>query len=464
MEYVRVPTEISIKDLVSKSHSFSAAQYKGIRIKNKNKAFLRDLLDRPLKPSDKGMEVGSQSYITHSPFQFIRTKGLQPESFLPSFSPESVVPILPTSFKNMSLKEGDILISKDSNIGEVIILDRDYPKYMISAGIYRLPLTKHKHYIFSLLKSDFFKTQLLFLVSRGTTIKHAKTLFLDCEIPLPDQENQEEVINYIESLTRSVINDEKNIKEKSERLNALIEQELDNQKDKSFNYEYPTLTKIKENSRLDTGTYSKVFKKIDFLIKNYKNGFNFLDPEKVKSGNTPKQRTIGTAGSLKYLWITPTNITDFGTIGNEERITCTSNNLNKNAMLLVNRTSRGGRGEYVGIAMFYDAALYGKAQHNQGVYKVSEYSDTDLLFMTSFMNCKYMREYCSGLSIGSKMKEMKANQFLEIPFPNFPESKKLEIGNIYKEIITLHEDARKTKKRLEEIVNDLVSGNKISFK
>ena len=92
MEYVRVPTEISTKDLVSKSHSFSAAQYKGIRIKNKNKAFLRDLLDRPLKPSDKGMEVGSQSYITHSPFQFIRTKGLQPESFLPSFLP------LPSSF------------------------------------------------------------------------------------------------------------------------------------------------------------------------------------------------------------------------------------------------------------------------------------------------------------------------------------------------------------------------------
>ncbi|OGD68810.1 hypothetical protein A3E89_00745 [Candidatus Campbellbacteria bacterium RIFCSPHIGHO2_12_FULL_35_10] len=130
-------------------------------------------------------------------------------------------------------------------------------------------------------------------------------------------------------------------------------------------------------------------------------------------------------------------------------------------MLLVNRTSRGGRGEYVGIAMFYDTALYGKAQHNQGVYKVSEYSDTDLLFMTSFMNCKYMREYCSGLSIGSKMKEMKANQFIEIPFPNFPELKKQEIGNIYKEIITLHEDARKTKKRLEEITNELVAGQEI---
>ena len=105
----------------------------------------------------------------------------------------------------MSLKEGDILISKDSNIGETIVLDRDYPKYMISAGIYRLPLTKNKYYIFGLLKSDFFKTQLLFLVSRGTTIKHAKTLFLDCEIPFPNQKNQDDVIRYVESIVLSVI-------------------------------------------------------------------------------------------------------------------------------------------------------------------------------------------------------------------------------------------------------------------
>ncbi|PJA47006.1 hypothetical protein CO172_03230, partial [Candidatus Uhrbacteria bacterium CG_4_9_14_3_um_filter_36_7] len=218
---------------------------------------MRELLDRPLKPSDKGIEVGSQSYITHSPFQFIRTKGLQPESFLPSFSPESVVPVLPTSFKKIGLKEGDVLISKDSNIGEVIILDRDYPQHMISGGIYRLPITKQKYYIFGLLKSEFFKTQLLFLVSRGTTIKHAKTLFLDCEIPFPNQKNKDEVIKHIESLVLSIIAQEKSVKEKSELLNQLIEKELANQKSNTFHYEYPTLKKIGENSRLDTGTYSK---------------------------------------------------------------------------------------------------------------------------------------------------------------------------------------------------------------
>lgn len=31
----------------------------------------------------------------------------------------------------MNLKEGDIIISKDSNIGEIVILDKDYPNYML---------------------------------------------------------------------------------------------------------------------------------------------------------------------------------------------------------------------------------------------------------------------------------------------------------------------------------------------
>ena len=195
------------------------------------------------------------------------------------------------------------------------------------------------------------------MVSRGVTIKHAKTLFLDCEIPFPNQKNNDEVVKYIESLVISIINREKGIKESTEVLNKAIWQELTDQKADIFKYKYPTLENIKRNSRLDTGTYSKEFRKIDFLVKNYKKGFYFIDSKKIKSGGTPKKRVLGDNDSLKYLWITPTNITDFGTIGNEEGITCDKNNLNQNAMLLVNRTSCGGRGEYVGIAMYYDSAL-----------------------------------------------------------------------------------------------------------
>ncbi len=172
---------------------------------------------------------------------------------------------------------------------------------------------------------------------------------------------------------------------------------------------------------------------------------------------------VGTSQELKYFWVTPANITDFGAFRNEERITCEKNNLNKNAMLLVNRTSRGGRGEYVGVAMFFDIALYGKAQHNQGIYRVSGYPDTDLLFMSCFMNCNYMRLYCAGLAIGSKMKEIKTNQFLNTPFPNFPAGLRGQIAKVYREVVLTHEKTKRIKQKLESIAGDLVAGKQIDI-
>lgn len=463
MNYIKLPAEIHSKEVASKGYSLSASQYKGVRISNKNCVALRDLLDRPLKPADKGTEVGSQSYISQSPFQFVRTKGLQRDSFLPSFSPESVIPVLPSSFKNYDLKKNDILISKDSNVGETVILDRDYPHHMISGGIYRLPLTSRKLYIFGLLKSDFFKDQLSCLVPRGTTIKHAKTLFLDCKLPFPNQENNDKVIEYIERLVETIMEQEKIVKKKSDAVNKLIGEELLQGGGKEGQFEYPTIKTIEEKTRLDAKIYSKEFQQIDSLIRSYRLGYFLIDSENIKSGNTPEKRATGKHSGFKYLWITPTNITDFGTLGKEERIACETNNLNKNAMLLVNRTSRGGRGEYVGTAMFFDKAIYGQAQHNQGIYRVSGYPDTDLLFMSCFMNSEYMRHYCAKLSIGSKMKEIKASQILEIPFPDFPDNLKGQIARMYQEIILTHENTKYIKHKLEIIVGSLVAGEKIDI-
>ena len=77
--------------------------------------------------SDNGNEVGSINYISISSHYFIRAKALQNEYFLPILDNETAVPIRPQVFSNFNLKEGDILISKDSNIGEIVILDKNYP-------------------------------------------------------------------------------------------------------------------------------------------------------------------------------------------------------------------------------------------------------------------------------------------------------------------------------------------------
>ena len=176
---------------------FAPSQLEIVDIKNKNNKPLKELLERELKYSDKGTEVGSNNYISKSSHFFIRAKALQSYSFLPYWNKETRIPIAPISYIEQDLKQGDILISKDSNIGETIILDKDYPNHMTSGALYKLPIIKMKYYILAFLKHNFFQKQLDLLVPKGCTIRHAKKLFLDCKIPFPNQKNDQEVIKYV---------------------------------------------------------------------------------------------------------------------------------------------------------------------------------------------------------------------------------------------------------------------------
>ena len=131
-----------------------------------------------------------------------------------------------------------MIISKDSNIGEVIILDRDYPDHMLSGGLYKISV-EPKYYLFAFLKNELFKTQLETLISKGATIKHAKKLFLDVLIPLPNQKNDDDVFRYFEVLVKTVVNKEKQIREKENKIFKLIETELiSNQTPGTFKYNF----------------------------------------------------------------------------------------------------------------------------------------------------------------------------------------------------------------------------------
>lgn len=429
--YVKTPTSISFSKIVEKDYTLSSSQYMDFVIPNPNFLYVRDFLTRPLRRKDLGVEVGSLNYIGKSPYYFLRTKALQQHSFLPEITNETAVPIMPKCFVNMNLRKGDLIISKDSNIGEIVILDKDYQNYMLSGALYKLPVSDKKYYLLAFIKHNVFREQLDFMVPKGATIRHAKTLFLDCKIPMPNH-NADNTIKFIELLTQAIINKEQLIKNRHENILNLIEQELlSNQKPNKFKFELPTIKEIEEVGRLDTGIYTEQFKKIKFLIQNYKNGYFYIDADKIKSGSTPEVRFIGNIKALKNRWVTPTHCSDYGTLS-EERINLEgSNNINEDCILLINRTSKGGIGEYVGIAGFYNYKDFGKGHHNQGMYRVFNYQTHELLFMLCFLNCSLMRKYCAGLSVGSKMKELKTEQFLQIPFPNFPENKQKEISQLY---------------------------------
>lgn len=436
MRFTTIPKEINIFEIKNMQNSLSSSNYEKVNFRNSNCLSLRDLLDRELNSSDKGYEVGSNSYINNSSKFFIRTGCLKPESFILNFNKEDVVPILPSTFKDYKLSEGDILISKDSNIGVSVFLDRNLPDHTISGGLYKLPLSKFKLYIFGFLKSQYYSKQLDILSSKGVTIRHAKTLFLDCKIPFPNHSNQNEVISIIELFVDSIVKKEKEILRKCQLISKLINEEiLNNQNSVSNEYLFPIIKEIRNSNRMDTGIFSKNFKRIDFLLRNYKNGMFFINPKYIHSGNTPTERIIKNNEYFPFQWLTPSNFTDFGTFDPCERIHCRSYNLPESALLLINRTSRGGKGEYVGRSIFYDFSIFGKGQHNQGIYRVEGYDDITLIFMACYLNTQLLREYCACLSVGSKMKEIKTQQFLSIPFPSFSESKKQEIALYYRSSI-----------------------------
>ncbi|MCL2764664.1 MAG: hypothetical protein FWD40_05225 [Treponema sp.] len=326
--YIRTPESISIKNIEKKGFTLSSSQYVDLIMPNRNYKHVRDFLSRPLKRSDLGVEVGSLSYINQSPFYFLRTKAFQSYSFLPEITSESALPIMPNTFVKQNLKEGDLLISKDSNIGEIVILDKDYKNFMTSGAIYKLPVNEHKYYLLAFIKHQIFLEQLDFMVPKGATIRHAKTMFLDCKIPIPKQ-NTAKTMRFVEVLTQAIINKEKQIQQNHKKIFELIKIELDNnQKNKKFRFEFPSLRELELNNRLDATYYSEKHKYLIFPTLNYKNGYLPLTKQglDLKPGPSLEIRLLGTRiDSDKYIkgfyrLITPKQILNYGTVKNFEYI------------------------------------------------------------------------------------------------------------------------------------------------
>ena len=113
-------------DKIKKYKNLSSSQLEAFNFKNKNIFKLSQLLYRNLQTSDNGIEVGSINYIKKSEKIFMKAKALQAYNYLPVINAETSEFIKPNCFVNMELLAGDIILSKDSNIGEACILDKDY--------------------------------------------------------------------------------------------------------------------------------------------------------------------------------------------------------------------------------------------------------------------------------------------------------------------------------------------------
>ena len=320
VHYVEIPNAVRVEDVLKANASLSPHRYQRARIQAKRRRLVREFLDGT---PTKGEEVGSNAYISRSPKTFVRTKVLQSDSFIPEFTGDAVVPILPSSFRDMQLSDGDLLLSKDSNVGASALLDQDYPNHMLSSGLLKLPVSEGaKSFLFAFFKHDLFYSQLT-AVPRGATIRHGKNLFLDCEVPLPDPSEEGKVFSFVDSLVQMVVRRERQLRKNEERIHGLIEAELaNNQRPGRFRYSNSGIMEISKAGRLDAGFYGMEHKRKQFMIANYANGSGTVEDWGFELGRGQNLQVSAIGKSIYasvprsgyYTLIRPTNLSDYGTV------------------------------------------------------------------------------------------------------------------------------------------------------
>lgn len=455
MVYMRVPREISINEIRLRDDALSSSMYRRVIIPNTNVKPLRDLLFSS-QPFDIGEEPGSMHYLRWSTHFFIRTKALQHHSCLLYPKGDAIIPINPKVFNDYALVNGDILISKDSNVGECAMVDGDHwQNHMLSGGIVRLNPAVDRYYFFSFLKHPLFKTQLLAMSPRGSIITHAKTLWLDCFMPFPLQCDEDRVIRYVSALMQTIVEKEIVIKQKSDLIHILIQHELlKNQNKRQFQYQFPTISEIYSCSRLDSSIYDLDYKSKIWIVHNY-----------IKGWETPKAAgfTVTPGPSLEikilrtrvdssmwkrgyYFLITPTYISEWGTIISEQFLGTTKKlpELRRGDIVF---GESGSHRSLVLLNMLYDSPITTNAH---GLY--ARRNDNNILrsvFFRCFFNWLYKKGVIDLLAVGGSGGHFSPEYFETLPIPKFPEEKQYEIARLY------HHDATQPieKPTLDSFVN-----------
>jgi len=427
--YIHKPLSIKKSEIFSKNKIFAPSRHKQLIIKNSSVETLSSLVELGTTSLNIKKNKGCYQYIEIGDINAITG----------DISYKTVKSIDISSASVSKIQKDDILISTVrtylGGIGIVTSTDKNLVATKALIVLRKMKKDILKYYLFGILRSKFFIDQVSMILNASMYPRMEKEYFDRLIIPFPTQkhnDNPKGVEKLVSLITQNIIDKEEQIKFKNRLIDSQIEKELnENQKSKALQYSYPKLSELKKENRLDTGLYEKSYKLNYSLIESYSNGYFQIPVEKFKSGSTPKVR-IFNGTKYDYRWVTPTDIEDVGFYNPIDKISMpTSYNLKKDAILFINRTSRGKKGEYVGISCFYDYEYYGQGHHNQGIYRVENFSKSEKLFIVAFMNSTIMRKICGNATIGSKMKEMKSYDFSKLIFPSFPKEKQKEIVKSY---------------------------------
>ena len=448
MDYIQVPEEVLISEIRKRDSSWSPGMYQRIPISAPRQRKVRELLSQD-NPYDRGSEPGSIWYMKSSNRYLIRTKALQSDSVLLYPKGDAIIPLNPRAFEDPQLRDGDILLSKDSNAGETAIVDGDqWKNYMFSGGILRLNPICDRYYLFSFLKHPLFKAQLLAMAPRGATITHARTLWLDCFIPFPNQDDSERVEKVVSALMRAVIDKELEIRRKNRVIDQIIESEILSHQNvaSEFSYVLPDVREIRALGRVDAALYSEYAKRELFRLSNYVHGTATYKELGFAIGRGQNLQVSCIGVSIYsdfprpgfYRLAAPTDLSEFRTVRQFRYLG------NKRTLSLLKKGDVvfGAEGFCKGRVVILADEVQRTISNIHGITFHSETSEiTKGIFLGCFLGYLRAKGLVDIIGAGGSGGSLAIGYFHLVPIPKFPESTQKELAKLYHNPAAVPEEA-----------------------
>jgi len=437
MNYLRVPHEVKVGEIRRREWAWSPSMYRRVTIPNSNVKQVKDLLN-PSNPYEKGVEPGSIHYLHRSTHFFIRTKALQDSTCLIYPKGDAIIPISPRVFEDPFFVDGDILMSKDSNVGECAMVDVNYCRnHMFCGGIVRLHPTINRYYFFSFLKHPIFKMQFE-PIPRGATITHAKSLWLDYLIPFPNQSDPDRVVLYVSAIMNAIIEKEKAIRHKNKLIDQIITTEIVTKQNTrcQFRYSFPSINEISTLGRLDASMYSREFKTQEFLLRNYVNGsqsyqdmgFDVCRGQNLQLSCIGKSIYSDKPKSGFYRLAAPTDLSEFRTIQHFRYL----GNSKELATLRQGDVIFGAEGFCKGrIVILADAVQQTITNIHGIIFHTRDGNIIKGIYLGCFLGYLRALGLVDAIGAGGSGGSLAIGYFHHVPIPKFSEQKQAEIAHLY---------------------------------
>lgn len=319
-KYIKTPTSISFNEIQENNCCFAPSKYSRFT-PNKDLEYMT--LDELITESVKKTKIDKKFEYKYSEIGdinvengFVENNGYYGIN-IPSDNPKSI-------------QQHDIVISTvrtyRGGIGYVTDSNKNQCCSPAMIVIRDVKPAITKEYLFAVLRNEFFIEQVLGFLNRGMYPRLDKEAMKQIVIPMPKGKS---TLDYITILVKAYLNKIKLIKVRHQAILALIEKELlDNQKDNIFSYNYPSISYIKENGRMDATFYSEYYKKLMFPVLNYGYGYAPLTEQglELKPGPSLEIKLLETRIDSDffikgfYRLITPKQILNTGVIDKERFI------------------------------------------------------------------------------------------------------------------------------------------------